>query len=128
MTIDTINSTGAASTPWPVDKSVAGTGDTTAAGTRAPAIATDTSTAVTGAAATPTLDQVNAAVTKLNKSPQVDAQGLEFSIDPDSKHVVVQLIDQKTKEVLRQIPSKEALDIAKSLDDTSKGLLIKQTA
>ena len=42
--------------------------------------------------------------------------------------MVVQLIDQKTKEVLRQIPSKEALDIAKSLDDTSKGLLIKQTA
>jgi flagellar protein FlaG len=40
---------------------------------------------------------------------------------------VVKVIDQNTQEVVRQIPSKEALEIAKSLDKM-RGLLIRQTA
>jgi len=40
---------------------------------------------------------------------------------------VVKVIDQETKEVLRQIPTKEALEIAKSFD-TAKGFLISQSA
>jgi flagellar protein FlaG len=63
----------------------------------------------------------------LNKASQAKAQGLEFSVDNDSKRTIVKVVDQTTKEVLRQIPSPEALAIAKSLD-SSKGLLIKQTA
>ena len=50
-----------------------------------------------------------------------------FSIDPDSKHVVVKLIDQQTKEVLRQIPNEEVLELSKSLDKL-QGLLIKHSA
>jgi flagellar protein FlaG len=94
---------------------------------RAPATALETAAAVKGPAPTPTLDQVTQAVSQLNKSSQAKSQGLEFSIDQDSKRTVVKVIDQTTKEVLRQIPSPEALEIAKSLDST-KGLLIKQTA
>ena len=127
MTIDSIASSGAVSPPRAPDRSSVGaSGDASAAGTpRAPAIATDTVDAVKGTAAASALDQ---AVDKLNKSPQASAQGLEFSIDPDSKRTVVKLVDQNTKEVLRQIPSKEALAIADALDTTSKGLLIQQTA
>jgi flagellar protein FlaG len=44
------------------------------------------------------------------------AQSLQFSIDEDSKDIVVKVIDQSTKEVVRQIPTEEALEIAKSLD------------
>ncbi len=55
------------------------------------------------------------------------SQDLEFSIDEDSDRTVVKIIDQKTKEVLRQIPSPEALAIAKALDQ-AKGLLIQQKA
>ena len=94
---------------------------------RAPATALETAAAVKGPAPTPTLEQVTQAVSQLNKSSQAKSQGLEFSIDQDSKRTVVKVIDQTTKEVLRQIPSPEALEIAKSLDST-KGLLIKQTA
>jgi len=127
MTIDTL---GSATSPRPVDRATAGTEPAAvSAGARAPASPVDTVNAVKGAAAVPTLDQVEQAVSKLNKSPQAQSQGLEFSIDNDTKRTVVKVVDQSTKEVLRQIPSPEALEIAKSLEASeNKGLLIKQTA
>jgi len=79
------------------------------------------------AGASPSRDDVTAAVKKINDSMPASAQSLEFSIDEDSKDIVVKVIDQSTKEVVRQIPSKEALEIAKSLDKM-RGLLIRQTA
>jgi hypothetical protein len=54
----------------------------------------------------PSRDDLNAAVKKLNESMPPSAQSLEFSIDEDSKDIVVKVIDQSTKEVVRQIPSK----------------------
>ncbi|MET3117834.1 flagellar protein FlaG [Undibacterium sp. GrIS 1.8] len=89
---------------------------------------TETAQAITPAAKTQaTRDQVDSAVKDINKALQSSSQGLEFSIDPDSKHVVVKLIDQQTKQVLRQIPNEEVLEISKSLDKLL-GLLIKQSA
>lgn len=128
MTIDTI---GSAPQARPVDRpAVAAGGDTPAQGApRAPATTVDTAAAVKGPANVPTLDQVNHAVSQLNKSAQAKSQGLEFSVDSDTKRTVVKVIDQTTKEVLRQIPSPEALEIAKSLESkSSTGLLIQQTA
>jgi flagellar protein FlaG len=72
-------------------------------------------------------EDLNAAVKKLNESMPPSAQSLQFSIDEDSKDIVVKVIDQSTKEVVRQIPTEEALEIAKSLDKM-RGLLIRQTA
>ena len=72
-------------------------------------------------------DDVNKAVAEINKSLQQSSQNLEFSVDHDSKEVVVKIVDQQTKQVIRQIPTEEALEIAKSLDKL-QGLLIKQTA
>ena len=97
------------------------------ASARAPAAATETVNAVTAKAAVPSQKQLEEAVEQLNKSVQAKSQSLEFSIDNDSKRTIVKVIDQSTKEVLRQIPTPEALQIAKSLD-TSKGLLISQEA
>ncbi len=77
--------------------------------------------------AEPSREQLDQAVSDLNQSPKIKTQGLVFSVDEDSKRTVVKVIDQETKEVLRQIPSKEALQIAKSFDD-AKGLLISQSA
>ena len=75
----------------------------------------------------PSRDQLHKAVSELNQSPQIKTQGLEFSIDEDSQRTVVKVIDQETKEVLRQIPTKEALEIAKSFE-SAKGNLISQSA
>lgn len=127
----TIESLGSAPAARPIERHPAGTDSAVVHGAaRAPATPLETASAVKAAAAVPTLDQVSQAVSQLNQSSQAKAQGLEFSIDKDSKRTIVKVIDQTTKEVLRQIPSPEALEIAKSLDNNSKtqGLLIKQTA
>ena len=75
----------------------------------------------------PSRAQLDQAVSELNQAPQVKTQGLQFSIDEDSKRTVVKVIDQETQEVLRQIPTKEALEIAKSFA-SAKGQLISQSA
>lgn len=72
-------------------------------------------------------DPLDEAVNKINKSLQAAGQGVEFSVDDDSKRLVVKVVDTETHEVLRQMPSVEALEIAKALDH-AKGMLIKQEA
>ena len=94
---------------------------------RAPATALETSGAVKQPAPLPSLDQVHEAVANINKSLQTLSQDLEFSVDHDSQRTIVKVVDQRTKEVIRQMPTPEALEIAKALDRV-KGLLIKQTA
>lgn len=69
--------------------------------------------------------QIDKAVADINKAMQSHSQDLRFSVDTDSKRVVVKIIDQQTNQVLRQIPTEEALEISKSLDKL-KGVLIKQ--
>jgi len=59
-------------------------------------------------------------VTSVNNS-------LQFSVDGDSGKTVVKVIDTATKEVIKQIPSKEMLAIAQALDGI-KGLLVQQKA
>lgn len=78
------------------------------------------------AAADPSREQLAAAVKQINQSMPASSS-LEFSIDDDSKQTVVKIVDMNTKEVLRQIPTLEALEIAKSLDKMM-GLLISQKA
>jgi flagellar protein FlaG len=77
--------------------------------------------------AKPTNEEVRNAVKEINFALQASSQNLEFSIDSDAKEVVVKVVDQQTRQVLRQIPTQEALDISKSLDKL-QGLLINQQA
>lgn len=71
----------------------------------------------------PSMAQLTQAVGELNKSMKSSAAGVEFSIDADSNRTVVKVVDQQTKEVIRQMPSVEALQISKALD-RMQGLLI----
>lgn len=52
---------------------------------------------------------------------------LKFSTDEDSSQMVVKVIDNTTQEVIKQIPSKEMLEMAKALNNL-KGLLVQQKA
>ena len=74
---------------------------------------------------TPTNEEVKRAVKEINTALQASSQNLEFSVDNDANEVVVKVIDQQTRQVLRQIPTQEALEISKSLDKL-QGLLINQ--
>lgn len=123
MTIDAIAAASAAR----IDKSYA-TADTPPARATAPRSATENATVTPQQAGKePSREQLNQAVSDLNQSSQMKTQGLEFSIDEDSQRTVVKVIDQETKEVLRQIPTREALELAKTFD-TAKGSLISQSA
>ena len=75
----------------------------------------------------PSMPQVAQAVKRINKMMESLGQSLEFSVDSDSQRTVVKVVDQETREVIRQMPTEEALQIAKALDQVS-GLLIKQKA
>lgn len=66
-------------------------------------------------------------VEKLNKMVQGLANGLQFSVDEASKTPVVKLVDLSTKEVIRQIPTEEAISIAQAID-RFQGLLVKDKA
>ena len=78
-------------------------------------------------AAAPGREEVKDAVKKLNEAVPPSARSLEFEIDEDSKDIIVKIVDTSTREVVRQMPSKEALEMAKAIDKM-QGLLIRQTA
>jgi flagellar protein FlaG len=92
-----------------------------------PAAPPATANPVQQASAVPDLDQVAEAVRNINKTMQALSQDLEFSVDADSNRTIVKVVDQQTKEVIRQMPTAEALEIAKALDRV-QGLLIRQKA
>lgn len=89
--------------------------------------AAQASTETGPAAVAPTPALLNEAVRNINVTMRAMQQSLEFSVDDDSKRLIVKVVDQQTKEVIRQMPSAEALEIAKALDRV-QGLLIRQKA
>lgn len=56
------------------------------------------------------------AVVTLNSKVQNLNRNLQFSIDQTSGDLVVKVIDTQTQEVIRQIPSKEAMAMAQNID------------
>ena len=71
--------------------------------------------------------QISNAVKEINNFFQTAQRTLDFSIDEASGHMVMQIKDSKTNELIRQIPGEDALMLAKRLDDV-KGVLFKARA
>jgi len=86
-----------------------------------------TANAVQQAGSLPPEGQVNDALKSINKTLQQLSPDLQFELDPDTKRPIVKVVDQQTKEVIRQMPTAEALEISKALDKL-QGLLVKQKA
>lgn len=86
-----------------------------------------TAAAVPQAGAIPDMTQVAQAVKNMNKTMENLSPNLEFSVDSDIHRTIVKVVDQQTKEVIRQIPSEEIIELAKAMDQ-AQGLLIKQKA
>jgi flagellar protein FlaG len=86
-----------------------------------------TSNPVQATDAATTASQLASALQSINKALQDLSPNLEFTVDPDSNRTVVKVLDQQTKEVIRQMPSAEALEISKALDKL-QGLLVRQKA
>ena len=72
-------------------------------------------------------NQVQQAVEKIQQTTNELAQNLQFSIDKDTGITVIKVMDSQTQEVIRQIPTEEAVSIARTLDKV-KGLLFSDKA
>lgn len=76
----------------------------------------------------PSPAELKQAVENINKVLKQNNKNLEFSVDTDTKKVLVKLVDTETGDVIREFPSEEALAIARSIDQFQQGLLLKQQA
>jgi flagellar protein FlaG len=79
------------------------------------------------ASAAPGKEALQQALGSINDVLRDRAPGLEFTFDKDDARLVVKVVDRDTNEVIRQMPSREALEIAKALDKL-QSLLARQTA
>lgn len=75
----------------------------------------------------PSAQQLQSAVGAINQAMQVSNRNLRFSVDTETKESVVQVVDTETGELIRQIPSEQALAIASSIDALlARGALLRQ--
>jgi flagellar protein FlaG len=65
------------------------------------------------------VEAVKSAVSQIEKFLSSTRRSLEFSTDEESGKIVVKVIASETGEVVRQLPSEEALRIANSLSDVN---------
>jgi len=70
---------------------------------------------------------VEAAVQQIADFVSKTRPELSFSVDEASGVRVVRIIDTTTKEIIRQFPSEEAIQLAQALDKL-QGLLVKDSA
>jgi flagellar protein FlaG len=67
------------------------------------------------------------AADKANEFVKSINQELQFSVDKDTGQTVVKVMDKQSGDVIRQIPSKEMLELAKAMD-TIQGFIIRKQA
>ncbi|MFJ4111702.1 flagellar protein FlaG [Pseudomonas sp. NPDC089758] len=67
-------------------------------------------------------DKVKSAVAEIEKFLKASQRNLEFSTDEESGKIVVKVIATDSGELIRQLPSEEALRIAHSLSDVNSVL------
>jgi|GEM_PF-688803 len=75
---------------------------------------------------------VQSAVSDIADYVQTVNRDLEFSIDDHSGRIIVKVLDSETQQIIRQIPSEEALSLARKLqaggNEKSGGLLFRDNA
>lgn len=72
-------------------------------------------------------EQIRQAVEKIQGAVDNVAHDLHFSIDKDTGKTIIKVMDTHTKEVIRQMPTEEAINIARTLDKV-QGLLFNDKA
>ena len=77
--------------------------------------------------AKPAQEELRHALETLKQAVPMRASALQFSLDESSGQTIARVVDSETGEVIRQIPSKELLEIAQAIDKM-QGMLLKQKA
>ena len=77
----------------------------------------------------PATGELEEAVDTLNRALQASNRNVLFSIDKDSKRVVVKIVDSETDDVIRQIPTEEVLKLSRTLSQgQGHGLILNGEA
>ena len=79
----------------------------------------------------PSADNVKAAVEQINQALLQSNRSLEFSIDERTHALVIKVKDNETGELIRQLPSDSALEIAHAIAQNQQlhaGSLLEQQA
>ena len=85
---------------------------------------TETHSALTeGTAAEPTAEQLADMAEQMDKFVGSFTHELKFRVDEDSGRNVVTVIDSKSGDTIRQIPTEELLDVIARLAEASGGLI-----
>lgn len=79
------------------------------------------------ASSTTNPEQLQQAVREIKRAVEPVANNLSFSIDKESGKTVIRVVDSKTQELIRQIPSEEVMTISRALDRLA-GLLVEEKA
>jgi len=74
-------------------------------------------------AAQPTQETIQKTAQQLESFVQSMGRDLSFSVDSNTGYHVVRVTNPQTGEVVRQLPSKELLEIAESLGHSASGLV-----
>src|SRR4051812_15658672 len=64
----------------------------------------------------PSTQQVQQAVEQIQHVVSFVAQNLQFEVDQGTGKTLIRVVDSATKEVIRQIPTEEAVAISQALD------------
>jgi len=70
----------------------------------------------------PTVSLVTDTVNRLNQAVQSIERDLQFKVDESSGDTIITVLDTKTEEVIRQIPTEEVLAVRENIE-TLKGIL-----
>jgi flagellar protein FlaG len=65
---------------------------------------------------------------ELQQKADMVALQIRFAVDQSNGKTVIRVTDGQTNKLIRQIPSEEALQIAKSIDEFQRHLLLDQKA
>ncbi len=72
-------------------------------------------------------EQIKQAVQYIQEAVDNLAHNLRFSIDEDTGKTIIKVMDAHTDEIIRQIPTEKAIEIARTLDKI-QGLLFNDKA
>ncbi|MCE7913430.1 MAG: flagellar biosynthesis protein FlaG [Nitrosomonas sp. PRO4] len=72
-------------------------------------------------------DQIKQAIEKIQGTVNNLTRNLQFSIDKDTGQTVIKVMDTHTEEIIRQIPTEEAIEIARTLEKV-QGILFNGQA
>ena len=71
--------------------------------------------------------QVQQSLEEINKVMAGLSISVQFKIDPDYKELIINVVDEDTGKLIRQIPTEQVVKMSKAMDNL-KGLLFAQSA